>query len=121
MPRRVQPSSGARKLRQFYRVEPWRCRHYKNRSEISAYVEASGQAEIVAVVLPSSGASAEALAEFIAELVNDNQKNIDMLPDALAAIELVLEEGRLTFTSEQAADVVAARIRKRMRVSETQN
>jgi hypothetical protein len=65
---------------------------------------------VVAVVLPTSGYTAEALAVFIVELVNDNQRNGEVMADALATLELFLEEGRLTFTSEQAADVVASRI-----------
>jgi hypothetical protein len=113
MPGPAQTSS-ARKSRQFYRVEPWRCRHYQNRSEISAHVEASGQSEGVAIALPSSGASAEALGCFIVDLVNDNQRNEDVLLDALSVLELLLEEGRLTFTSEQAAEAVASRIRNRL-------
>jgi hypothetical protein len=111
MPRRKLTPAAAKKLRQFYRVEPWSCRPCKNdRWEICAYVEASGRLEVVAEVLPTSGYTAETLAGFIVGLVNDSQ---NIMVDALTALEVFLQEG-LTFASEQAGDVVASRIRKRL-------
>ena len=62
-------------LRSFYGLVPWRCNHHADRSEIVAYVEASGRWETVAVIPPTSGASAEALATFIARVVNATQQN----------------------------------------------
>ena len=40
------------------------------------------------LVLPTSGASAEALVSFIVDLVKDNQNNRDILTETLAALEL---------------------------------
>ena len=39
-------------------------------------------------MLPTSGASAEALVSFIVDLVKDNQNNRDILTKTLAALEL---------------------------------
>lgn len=103
-----------KKQRRYYTLHPWQCRHYAEHSEISAYVEASGEYEVVAIIRPTSGASSEALATFIVNLINDNQNNGHLLSDAMATLQLILEEDRLTFSSEQAADAIVNRIRKRM-------
>jgi hypothetical protein len=66
------------------------------RSEISAYVEADGKAEIAATIHRTSGAFVEALAVYLVRLVNDTQSSSHVLQDAAEALELVLEEGRLT-------------------------
>jgi hypothetical protein len=99
------------KPRCFYSLHPWRCDHHADRSEIMAYVEASGQWETVAVVPPTSGASAEAVASFIVRLVNAAQQNRDILRDAMAALEAVMNDG-LNFTTEQAAEHVIISIKK---------
>jgi hypothetical protein len=65
----------------------------------------------VAVVSPASGASAEALAAFIASIVNAAQQNEDVLRDAMEALEAVVNDG-LNFTTEQAAEHVIANIRR---------
>ena len=92
-------------LRSFYGLVPWRCNHHADRSEIVAYVEASGRWETVAVIPPTSGASAEALATFIARVVNATQQNKDLLRNAMEALEAVVNDG-LNFTTEQAAEHV---------------
>jgi hypothetical protein len=43
-----------------------------------------------------------------------SQPNESLLRDAMEALELVLEEGGLTFASEQAADSIITRIKKTM-------
>jgi hypothetical protein len=50
------------RARPLYSLHPWQCQHYPDRSDITAYVEASSQWEVVAVVQPTSGVSAETLA-----------------------------------------------------------
>jgi hypothetical protein len=97
--------------RSFYSLHPWRCDHHPDHSEITAYVEASGQWETVAVVPPTSGASAEAVASFIVRLVNTSQKNRDILRDAMAALEAVMNDG-LNFTTEQTAEHVIISIKQ---------
>jgi len=107
--------AAAKKPRQFYRVEPWSCRPCKDdRWEICAYVEASGRLEVMAEVLPTSGYTAETLAGFVVSWINDSQT---IMNDALTTLELFLQEGRITFTSEQAADTVISRIRKRLGIA----
>jgi hypothetical protein len=84
-------------------------RHYTDRSEISAYVEADGKAEIAATIQRTSGAFAEALAVYLIRLVNDTQSSSHVLQDAAAALEVGLEEGRLTFSSQQAIEAALKR------------
>jgi hypothetical protein len=100
------------KNRPFYSIHPWECQHQRDQSEIRAYVEASGNWETVAVIRQTTGANAEAMAQFICYLINDNQKNKSLLLDAMEALESCLEESKLTFASEQAADSVFRRIKE---------
>jgi len=97
--------------RLFYSLQPWLCQHYPDRSDITAYVEASSHWEVVAVVQPTSGASAEALADFLVRLVNAHQKNQNLLRDAMEALEAVMQEG-LNFATEQDAYSVVASIKQ---------
>jgi hypothetical protein len=103
-PRRKSIKAGSTP-RRYYRLVPWQCRNHSDRSELTAYVEASGKWETVAVVPPTSGASAEALANYILALVNNSLPNSDLLRDAMSALEAVMKDG-LTFTTEQEADSV---------------
>jgi len=100
------------KLKGFYSIHPWKCQHYKDYSEILAYVEASGQWEVLCVLHATSGATAEVMAMFICNLINDHQKNQSLLNAAMEALRLCLEEDSLTFASELAADHVLRRADK---------
>jgi predicted transcriptional regulator len=110
MPRKSKPDREI-KVRCFYSLHPWRCQHHGERSEIAAYVEASGTWETVAIIPQTSGATSEALAEFIARAVNQSQQCENLHQAAIRALESVIEEG-LTFTSEQEAERVIERLRK---------
>jgi len=111
MPKSTKSKRAATQSRQFYAAHPWQCRHREDRSDITAYVEASGEWETVLSVHPTSGASAEALATYVAAIMNEHQGKADLLQEAMEALELCLEEAQLTFTSEQAADRVVTRIK----------
>ena len=104
----------AAQMRKFYTSHPWQCRHLKDRSEITAYVEASGEWETILTVHPTSGDSAEVVAAYVAALINEHLGKADLLQEAMKALELCLEEARLTFASEQAADRVITRIKSRV-------
>ena len=104
-------SSGKPKPQCLYETHPWRCDHHADRSEITAYVEASGRWETVLTVRPTSEASAEAIASFIIQLVNGHQQNNDLLRDAMAALEAVVNDG-LNFTTEQTAEHVITHIKQ---------
>ncbi|MFY9288427.1 MAG: hypothetical protein WAO98_07985 [Alphaproteobacteria bacterium] len=99
MPKTYQQSTTTKK-RCFYGIRPWSAAHYDGYSEISAYVEASGNIENIMTVRATSGASAEAIAEFALDLINDHQRNQHLLRDAIAALEAVMDDG-LDFSSEQ--------------------
>lgn len=114
MPKAKKAKCPTTQLRQFYAAHPWQCRHHEDRSEITAYVEASGEWETILTVHPTSGASAESVAAYIAAIINEHQSKADLLQEAMTALLLCLEEDRLTFASEQAADRVVTRIRARV-------
>jgi hypothetical protein len=111
MPKAKKAKCPAKLSRQFYTAHPWQCRHHQDRSEVTAYVEASGEWETVLTIHPTSGASAEVLANYVAAIVHEHQAKADLLQEAMTALELCLEEDRLTFKSEQAADRVVTRIK----------
>jgi hypothetical protein len=94
-----------------YATQPWKVEVEQEGAVIEAYVEGTDKWESVAIVLPTSGASAGKMARFIVGLVNDNQKQEPLLENALAALESVSEEG-LTFASEQAVEHAVTELRK---------
>jgi hypothetical protein len=114
MPKALKPKKAAIKSREFYALHPWQCQHHQDYSKIAAYVEASGEWETILTVNPTSGASAESVAAYVAAIINEHQSKIDLLQEAMAALEMCLEEDHLTFTSEQAADHAVTRIRARI-------
>ena len=114
MPKTIKPKKPTIKSREFYSLHPWQCRHHKDNSEIVAYVEASGEWETILTVHPTSGASAEVVAAYVAAIINEHQSRIDLLQEAMTALELCLEEDSLTFSSEQAADHAVTRIKARI-------
>jgi hypothetical protein len=95
-----------------YATQPWRVEVEQEAAVIEAYVDGTDKWESVAIVLPTSGASAGKMARFIVGLVNDNHKHEPLLENALTALEAVSEEG-LTFTTEQAVEHAVAELRKR--------
>lgn len=114
MPKKNQPMETPRKQRNYYSVHPWQCRHNKGNSEIQAYVEASGEWETVAIVNPTSGVSTECLANYICNLINKDREHNILLIDAMNTLELFLTEEQRTFTSEQAAESIVARIKNKV-------
>ena len=98
-------------LRYLYGLVPWKCNHHADRSEIIAYVDASSRWETVAVIPPTSGASAEVLANSIVCLVNATRQNEDLLRHAMEALEAVMNDG-LNFTTEQTAEHVISDIKQ---------
>lgn len=96
----------------FYAAQPWVCVHHPHRSDLNAYVEASGKWETVAVIQPTSGASAEMLADFIIGQINNINQNKDLCSDALEALESILQDG-INFSTEQAADLVLKRAQQK--------
>ncbi len=110
MPKAKQPKEA--KSRVYYQIHEWQCEHHKDCSEIKAYVEASGEWETVLEARPTSGASAETLADFVCGLINSNQEKNRLMRIALEALQTCLDEGDLNFTSEQAADHAIAQLKK---------
>ncbi|MFY9288602.1 MAG: hypothetical protein WAO98_08900 [Alphaproteobacteria bacterium] len=103
----------SQKLRNYYSVYPWQCCHFEDRSDIRAYVEANGKWEMVMTVFNTGGCGHEDMATFLTNLINDNIQNRPLWIAAQEALELCLESDRLNFSSEQAADAVIARLKKR--------
>jgi hypothetical protein len=113
MPKTKKAQCPANQSRQFYAAHPWECRHLEDRSALTAYVEASGEWETILTVHPTSGASAEVVAAYVAAIINEHQSKADLLQEAMKALQFIMEDG-LTFTTEQAADRVVTRIKARV-------
>lgn len=107
-----QKTSAERHIKQRGRLglHPWRCERRGEHCEIVAYADASGAWETIAVIPSTSGASADFLAGFIVNLVNESQEDSDVLEAARKALEAVMEEG-LTFSTEQEAEHVIDRLK----------
>jgi hypothetical protein len=101
------------KSKRFYFIHPWQSQHHAECSEITAYTE-KGSWEKVLTVHPTSDATAENMAIFVLDLINDNQRNRNLLFEAMHALEAVLEDGGLNYTNEQDAGSVINRIKKRI-------
>ena len=110
MPKSTTPKKHAAKHRQFYTLHPWRYRVANDRAEILAYVEGHDW-ETVLIVNPTSGNSAEVLAAYVTDIINLHNASHGLLHDAMSALELCLQEDRMTYTSEQTAERVVTRIK----------
>ena len=110
MPKKAKPPEPPAQPRAFYNHQAWRCSPHTDGCEILAYVEASGNWETVIDVRPTSGASPEALAAYVTATINQYQNEQNLLHQAMKALEQCLEDG-ITFSSEQEADHVIARIK----------
>lgn len=111
MPKTPKPQSHTKKPINYYSIHPWACRHLKNHSEITAYVEISSTWEKVLDVCSTSGATHETMAAYILSVIHEHQKKQCALHDAMNALQLVLNDG-LTFTSEQAMELAVTNIKK---------
>ena len=85
MPKTKKAKCPTKQPRRFYAAHPWQCQHHPDRSEIKAYIEASGEWETILTVHATSGASAEELATYVASIVNEHQGKADLLDEAAAA------------------------------------
>jgi hypothetical protein len=92
-------------------IAPWSCRHDRAKSEIEAYVEASGQREIIATLEQAGAFDAEQVAEFIIRAVNDFEKTHSLLEQMTQALENCLACD-LTWEVENEADILVRRGRK---------
>jgi hypothetical protein len=111
MPKKPKTHTPRPALKKYYAIHPWRCEHKPEHSDIMAYAESSGTWEIIARVRVTSGHSAETLATFITNLVNDYQENESLLGGAVKALESILNEG-WNFSTETETDDLLKRIKK---------
>jgi len=114
MAKKTFPKKDVPKRRPPYSIQPWECTHTPAYAEITAYVEASGKREVIAKVMPTSGFSAEFMAGYLCQLVNDHCNNHGLLVAAKEALELCLADDEQSFSSEQAADAVITRINQKL-------
>ena len=83
MPKSTKKDAG--KHRKLYNLHPWVYRVHSGRADIAAHVEGHDwQTILTAHSLP--GASAEAVAQFVCDLVNEYQQHEPILTDALKAL-----------------------------------
>ena len=113
MSKQTKPSK-PRSQKSFYSIHPWQSVHQKDGFALRAYVEASGEWETIMTIHSSSGCTAETMAEFVLNLINDNQRHQNILFEAMSALELCLQEDQMTVASEQAADRVITQIKRKI-------
>jgi hypothetical protein len=95
--------------KKLYTLAPWSCRHFPDHSEIEAYVAAAGDWQTIADVRQTAGSSAEEMANFIAHVVNNHDKLIDLLDDMISALEACLACKGLEWSAEYDADIILRR------------
>ena len=112
MVRKRRAGTGRIEVRSYYESQPWRCQVTKDGCELVAYVGTSGQWETVAFIQSTSEAEAKALGDYIVRLVNERQRDGDVLRAAFEALDGVLEQG-MNFSTEQDADRVVETLKRR--------
>jgi hypothetical protein len=104
--------TGKKATAEFYTTTDWRCEPRGSDCVLLAFAEARGKWETVALVKKTSGASAKALADYIAGVLNGLHSDRQLLKVAQDALEAILEEG-LNYSTEQDADIVIRRLKNR--------
>jgi hypothetical protein len=94
-------------------IQPWSCVHQEGKSQIEAYVMATGRREVLAEILPTSGHSAEQMAEFIVKAVNGLEHRECLINEMKAALEICLESEGLNWAAEHDAEIVLRRANSR--------
>lgn len=112
MPKAVQQQTPVAKTKPLYAVAPWSYRHYPDRCEIEAYVEASGDWETIVEIRQTAFIDAEVTATFIVHVVNDRERMQNLINEMAAALELCIESKGLTWAAEQAVDVCLSRAKQ---------
>jgi hypothetical protein len=97
-------------------IQPWSCIHQDSKSQIEAYVMATGNREILAEVFPSPGHTAESIAEFIVHAVNEFEKREQLIDSMQAALEICLECKGLVWKAEHDVEIVLCRANGRTRL-----
>jgi hypothetical protein len=97
-------------------IQPWSCIHQDSKSQIEAYVMATGNREILAEVFPSPGHSAESIAEFIVHAVNEFEKRERLIDSMQAALEICLECKGLAWEAEHDVEIVLRRANGRAKL-----
>jgi hypothetical protein len=90
-----------------YTVEPWSYTQCDGKTHIEAYVIASGKRAIVAEIFSIKGHSAEDMAEFIIQAINNLDKEEVLINDLVVALEMCLEceNGHLDWSAEHDGEV----------------
>lgn len=116
-PRKTKSTKAATSTRNFvrekalYGLAPWSCKHFHTHSEIEAYLMAAGDWQTVAEVRQSANLSAEEMANYIANVVNDHDKLMNILDDMITALETCLDSKGLDWSAENEVDIVLRRAR----------
>jgi hypothetical protein len=96
--------------RRLHGMYPWDIQHHPGHSEIELYSELSGEWEVPIVV---SGLNHVAIAEFIISAANQRNLTPNLLNEAIAALELCLEDTNLSLKPAKAAASVVLRAESR--------
>ena len=97
------------KQKRLHDLHPWSVEHHVGYSEIRAYLEITGQWE---VVVEAKSINHIVVANFIISVVNVHNRDPNLVEEMAHALELCLESNDLNWESEQAADSVLRRIKR---------
>ena len=97
------------KQKRLHDLHPWSVQHYGGYSEIRAYIEITGQWE---VIIETKSINHIAIADFIIFVVNAHNRDPNLVEEMAHALELCVESNDLNWESEQAADSVLRRIKR---------
>ena len=103
--RESMPKTDGKPRKPPYTFEPWLCVHGPEKSQIEAYIMATGKREVIAEAVPTAGNTAEEVAEFIVRTVNDIEKRELLINEMLSALEICLECEGLNWSAEHDAEV----------------
>src|SRR5271168_2649686 len=90
----------ALRANKLFTLAPWSCRHYTDHSEIEAYVSAAGDWQTIVDVRLTAGSTAEEMANFIAHVVNDYDRLMDLMDDMISALEACMASKGLDWSAE---------------------
>lgn len=95
-----------------YTLEPWSRVHQDGIWKIETYSMATGKREVVAEIRQSAGFSAEAIADYIVNAVNNLEKREHLIGEMIAALELCLECEGITWEAEHDAEIALRHARQ---------
>lgn len=95
-------------------TEPLSCIHRADKSQIEAYITASGEREIIGEIFSVTGIKAKAIAEFIITAINNIDKREHLIDEMEAALDICLACEGLDWAAEHDAEIALRHSRQRI-------